>query len=705
MKRTKRGSGAGTLIAAALWAGTSFSCGAVQSAPHELTNGAMRIRFADVRDGFAVTAIENRLADRARFVTPDAETDGFWALNLKAGGPAGRESARVTNRSKRESCACEKLDTGLRFVWKGVDLPGEPGVLDVTADVTLASDGVSLWTLNVDNRSVKWALYETEYPCLSRVQGKDEGSVLVPSWNLGARVVPNVMPRSFANLSSPPMVTAFNQGDAGLYYAARDGEGRIKTLVFKGEHSVFFRTLVENAGVVGKAATGPKYPVAIGVYRGDWWGAARLHRGWALRQKWTSRGRLADTDRYQRRMNEIPLWLNIHGGAAAVSNALTRAHELYPDFATGIHWHLWQHSPHDVNYPEYFPEQPGVKDAIACLNGLGQVPMIYVNGRRWSEHMQGFLLAKGYASLNAAGQVNSTWFKPAPPLASMCPACPQWHAVVSNLAHRVLAELKAPAIFIDEVGNEPAKPCFNPAHGHPLGGGAYWTEGNVKELEAVHREYLPAGAVLTTEGSSEVLMSSVDGYLTVAGRSVEDVPWYTAVYSGYATYFGSPSHVSDDVPSFWALQARELLWGVETGWFYPETLEDPAKAEMIGRLCRFRRDHIDWFGYGTFLGEPRPKDPVPEVEVLFHGRATAPKQASDADAPRKRTPGVRTALWTHAKTGEKRLFAANLTSRPQRVRCDVDGQEVALELGPYGLGEGPSSHREGTDSTGLSSCR
>lgn len=652
-----------------------------------LENEAMRIRFADERGGFAVTAIENRLADDTRFVTPGPGTDGFWALDLKAGGSAGKEMIRVTNLSKAMAHMVEKRDNGLRFVWKGVDLPGESGALDVTADVSFASDGVSLWMLDVKNHSEKWALFETEYPCLSHVQGTEEGSVMIPAGNLGAKVVPSVGPCVFENLSSLPMVTAFNRGSAGLYYAARDGQGRIKSLVFKDVHTVFFRTLVENAGVVGKAAEGPKYPVAIGAYCGNWWGAARLHRGWALKQKWTARGRIADSDRYQRRMNEVPLWLNIHGDAAAVSNVLTRAHELYPDFATGIHWHLWQHSPHDVNYPEYFPAQPGVEETITYLNRLGQVPMIYINGRRWSEHMQGFLFAKDWASMDAEGRVNATWFKPAPPLASMCPSSPQWRTIVSNLAHKVLVELKAPAIFIDEVGNEPAKPCFNSAHGHPLGGGAYWTEGNVQELEAVHREYLSAGSIVTTEGSSEVLMSSVDGYLIVGARSVEDVPWYTAVYSGYATYFCSPSHVADDVTSFWALQTREALWGVELGWFYPQTLDDPVKAEMIGRLCRFRRDHVDWLGYGTFLGEPKPEGTVPEVEVLFHGRATAPQQVSAKSEPRKRTPGIRAALWSHARTDEKRLFVANLTERPQHVRFVLEGREFVFNLAPYGLDE------------------
>src|SRR5690606_36692835 len=43
----------------------------------------------------------------------------------------------------------------------------------------------------------------------------------------------------------------------------------------------------------GHARTSP-YPVILRVFEGGWYEAARIHREWALKQRWCRKGRLAD---------------------------------------------------------------------------------------------------------------------------------------------------------------------------------------------------------------------------------------------------------------------------------------------------------------------------------------------------------------------------------------------------------------------------
>ena len=78
-----------------------------------------------------------------------------------------------------------------------------------------------------------------------------------------------------------------------MYIAAQDGECREKTMTVAPDGTVWFETLVENAGVPGRASGNTGYTVTAGAFMGDWWTAAHLYRDWALRQRWASKGKIA----------------------------------------------------------------------------------------------------------------------------------------------------------------------------------------------------------------------------------------------------------------------------------------------------------------------------------------------------------------------------------------------------------------------------
>lgn len=56
-----------------------------------------------------------------------------------------------------------------------------------------------------------------------------------------------------------------------------------------------------------------------------------------------------------------------------------------------------------------------------------------------------------------------------------------------------------------------AKPCYDPSHGHSIGGGDYWRVGYQHLLSKA----AAAGVPLITEENGEVYMDMVSGYLSV----------------------------------------------------------------------------------------------------------------------------------------------------------------------------------------------
>ena len=585
-------------------------------------------------------------------------------------------AGRAAEFSRGESGGVDTL------FWRNVPLGEEHGVLDAKVLMKKRPDGSQAWRLEFENRSTKWVLLSTDFPRLARVTRNGEGDVMQPYYDHGARLFRKrtaaARPFTVDYLGYAPMVAAFFIGGDGLYVAAEDPDARIKSFTIKGEQDICFRTPVE------LGAEGPRYDVVLAPLKGDWWAAADRYRAFALKQKWCAKGPIKDIANYPRRLCEIPLWINIHGSPAMASNVLARAKARFPDFATGLHWHLWQHSGHDVNYPEYFPEQPGTKECIAFCESIGQEAMPYTNGRLWTATTSGYLLAEPFAVLRADGRRNVEKYAPwTPPLAVMCPSCPEWHRVIKNFTGRVLNELGAKSLFLDQVGAARGCACYDRSHGHPAGGGGWWYEGYEKALAPVRAAYNANGAFLTTEGSGEAYIGMVDGYLQVIARTPEDVPLHNAVYSGYTTYFCSPENNDDDPEAFRALQTRELLWGNALGWFLPDVLDMPDKCAILRELCEFRQRNLDVLAYGNLLDEMRIVSQVgsrtyewlgrrPHSRLFDKGYKLPPSKFATM-------PGV-IGNWWRRTDGRVVLMAANLTKDVQRVSYRVYGTDAIAEI-------------------------
>jgi len=648
----------------------------------ELKNRALRVVFGSAEKGFDCLGIENRLAEDARFIRVREGAAGLWSLTFRTPPDAAgkQESVEINNRAPAERRFSRRLWRGFEFVWQGLDLPGEPGSVDVHAEVRVeAGEGASEWRLKVTNRSGRFGLWESEYPLLREVAQPGIADVLLPRGNWGGTLVRGHRGRCEARYPSaecPLQMLAFNLGVAGLYLAAHDGASRTKRLMVTKEQDVSFRLLSENAGVPG-AASAPDYPVVIAAYRGDWWHAASRYRVWAKQQAWMAKGPLRQRAGYPQRLLDLGFWMILNGGPAAVTNQMARAARLYPEVPVGVHWYCWHQIPFDNSYPEYFPAKTGMAEATLAMAGKGQMVMPYINARLWDQDIPSF--SGAYAA--TCKQLTGTNYvehygEHSRNLVPMCPVTRLWQNKVGEICHRLMSECGVNAIYLDQIGAAAPAACFDASHGHPKGGGRHWTDGYRAMLTPIKNEAERLGVALTTENTAEPYMDTVHAYLAWNPRYQEDVPLLPAVYSGCTLYFTSPQAPQDSLDAFCAAQARDFLWGCQLGWNDPWILQEKhrEKQQYQLALCRYRLAAKDFMVYGQLVDEVRPLNSVPEAYHLWH--RSQPHTA--------RLPVVMGTVWRD-ESGRLAVIVVNTSGQAQSLSFRLEPQRWLKSNGPWRL--------------------
>lgn len=664
--------------------------GAASASGIALENATMRIGFADAEDGFAVTGIVNRAAGEVPCL--DGTADGFWKLFLsRTDATGGCEHVTLDHRSPATARRIRRVDGSTAvFIWEGLDLPGEPGAVDVRARVKLVGASAE-WTLALVNRSRTWTATESWYPILARALRPGVDDALIPTMNLGARFVRGYDPvklrlRGFGSPAWYPMVTAIQRGRAGLYVAAHDGEMRIKSLVYMPDGTLQFQVPLERSA--GPDPVGPKFTVVTQCYDGDWWDAARIYRAWAMRQKWTAKGPIANRTDYPKALAEVAVW----GRAIAEDENYYRVlRAAFPDVKVGLRWYCWENEKFDTHYPELTP-RPKMKALFRAARDEGLLVMPYVNGRLWDRALPSFQSVEADACHDEKGAVCPENY--AADFAIMCPTAPRWQKRLLEIGAEVVGGLGANAVYYDQVNCAQWRTCFAAGHPHASGGGDWWARGYREAFGPIKEKFAAAGVPIASEGACEAWMDLIDGALIV-GRAPEatDVPFYPAVYSGYTTYFCIEQEADDSPEALFARQVRYALWGCATGSWDDRRLFDPdpakrtlaAQGDVIRRIARLRASALDYLAYGHLEDELRPLDAMPTVTIAHRPTRAAkgtPSQMVDY-------PAVLGAVWRTADGRRRATFAANVSDRPQSVRFRLSGNRGSVRARPVAGGPAP----------------
>jgi hypothetical protein len=454
---------------------------------------------------------------------------------------------------------------------------------------------------------------------------------------------------------------AFNLGPSGLYLGAHDDAARTKRLAISPEQDASFVTLAEDAGQPRASVAAP-FPVVVAACEGDWWQAAKRYRQWATGQTWARKGWIRDRPDVPAIMKDLGLWWLGGNDPAQAGPMMRRAAEACP-LPIGLHWYTWHVIPFDNSYPEYFPTKPGFAEVVRELTGLGQVIMPYINGRLWDRDIPSFERGIAGACKQAGGQVYVEEYGSGRKLCPMCPTTALWQDTMAEVCQRLMTECGVNAIYLDQIGAAAPAPCFDPGHGHPLGGGRHWVDGYRVLLDRIKAEAVRHGVGLTTENTAEPYMDNIDAYLAWNPRYDTDVPLLPAVYSGYTVYFTSPQEATDDLNAFAMAQGRDFLWGCQLGWNGDWLLapEHRAKLAFELELCRMRLAGKEFMVFGEVLDEIRPLSLVPRLTTVWNRTSRHPASL----------PGIQGTLW-RARDGRLAVFLVNYGDRPGAVTYEVE---------------------------------
>lgn len=505
------------------------------------------------------------------------------------------------------------------------------------------------------------------------------------------------------------------------------------------------------------------FPWVIGALPGDsWWEAAQEYRSWGLRANatWLSAGPL--TERV-----DVPQWAQApgqeQGGGAAVDFWLNANHKpatmqkRLPELRRklglsgllGVHWYNWGEYPMDTHFPVYGSFQQGLREAVKTLQAAGVKCLPYTNARVFSlneTRTNGWDSGASQWSLKAMPTpmfqrrdslsnglphyiemydgLSGTHYAP------MCPYTKYWQNRTAATGARLVGEAGMDGVYLDQVAEAAPERCFDPTHGHPIGGGSHWESGYTSLLRevwkrsaaaAIERSPLRSAATKTdpplvaVESNAEAEMSAVGAYLTWLAFGAYD-PHYTAqgffvnmfaaanggYFAGFGGTFGHDWEVLDYFPNASMAKASsgnadglaaKLAWqtlsGVAMGWANDGVPDDAAtlyngsgtvdwlvraegnrERDWLQRLAALRR------GAGSYLVHGhRARDLLPH-----DGRA-----ANRTFGP-IRVPSLQAQAWIGSYTGQHGRGNCSMAVVAAAVRADPDGaEELRFTIRPADL--------------------
>ena len=330
---------------------------------------------------------------------------------------------------------------------------------------------------------------------------------------------------------------AYYDQSAGLYLATHDSGQHAKTLDIAPVDGLGSDPVFSITHITTEAAdedVGFAYPTVIGSFHGDWYDAADLYKSWATQQWWCD-SKLAERD--------IPPWMRTGFGTFQMSNysipKLNQNHTLSDiantvnDVSENLDVPLlalifnWEGQGGWTGPCGMFPPRDGesaFKDAMRELQSRGNLGLVYMAGGCWYLELPYDTPFNSWAEFEAEGRANAilmadgqiTDLGPKAPgwkSTRICPATPYTHEITKSIVMKCL-NLGCAMVQIDNLPCGGAEPCHNPAHGHPIGQGAWWAEAWCNILADIRRsakEKHP-GCALSTEGITEGFIPFLDLY-------------------------------------------------------------------------------------------------------------------------------------------------------------------------------------------------
>jgi len=414
------------------------------------------------------------------------------------------------------------------------------------------------------------------------------------------------------------------------------------------------------------------YPVVLQGFSGGWHEAARIHRGWATKQRWCRRGRLSEREDASPALAETDLWFSKYGFAPqsltpepadAFQEAMHKLHDFF-GMPFGVHWYNWHAFSWHRNFPGHKPAVEGFAKVVKELQGRGIVVMPYCQGRLLYRDRSDFENERTRAAVGAGGQPylemytgQDDW-----PLV-LCPSDDWARAQWLEAARMLWRDYGVEGVYFDQVSAMPPLLCYHAGHGHAPGGGDHWSRGYDGALAAMAPMIgEQPRRFLASELMADAYMDRIDLYLSFVPPLEEFVPLHPAIYGGYTSVMGraTPAAVLEDLQLFAICQGEQLLFGGQLGWMSDRILETPAAAEYLRDLARFRSHFRDFLHYGT-LEAPLEVEQSARLKLTLSSELTMKPRPVQIDRP-----AVRHTVW-RAPDGGLLVLLLNQGKTPAEV--------------------------------------
>ena len=641
---------------------------------------------------------------------------GLWELTLLP-------LDKVFSPTHAKAFRCESI-TGrhpaLRLTWEQFELPTAPA-LRVEVVVRLApGQPMSRWEIGVTGLG-DLGIRQVRFPRIVNIPRQENERLAVPVWMgqqtaeprkvfAGEKKAGRREQWSYPGLLSMQCLAFYQQDGPGLYVACDDAAGFNKAFAFFGDGAGNVGCevvhLPERLPTANHTWRLP-YVVQLESFEGDWLTAAERYRAWATNQVWAKQSRLTRGRVPDWALN-TGLWVWNRGRSPEVLEPALALREKL-GLPVSVFWHWWHGCAYDTGFPEYLPPREGAAaftNALAGAQAKGIHALVYMNQRLWGITTQSWTneAAERFAVKGTNGKVHpetyNTFTKEA--CASMCMGTEFWRQKYAGLAARAVTELGVNGIYMDQACTSLA--CYDPSHGHPVGGGVYWMQGFRTMASDIRRrcDSRPEPAVLAGEGCGEPWLPYLDLMLSLqvsrerymTSDAWDTIPLFPAVYHPYAVTYGNYSSLTmppyDDLwpaefapkeplklldskysRQFCLEQARAFVWGQQptiANFLPAQFVERAGELDFVMRLARLRSRAGKYLLHGTFLRPPQLRAPVATLDFsrlsIYAGRQ------GGLTAFQKDSPLVLAGAW---RAPDQRIAVAltSIAAEPIRVTLDL----------------------------------
>lgn len=589
------------------------------------------------------------------FITPLHGINQLWQIDMLQGSQPATITPAMAKSFKWEHP--NKRSRELKLVWEDFSLPYSKPLKVVVTVVLDAKEPMSYWRIAIDKPG-ELHVEKVRFPQIPSITTQADERLAVPLWMGQVTTIPRKLITSVENPTkrlewpypgamSLQCLALYRENGPGLYLSCDDTSAFRKAFAFWGDSTSRINYEVihypENESTP-QTTYAPSYRVVIGTFKGDWITAAERYRAWGTRQAWAVRSRL-NRGVVPEWLLKTSLWVWNRGKSDGVLEpALDLQKEL--KLPVSVFWHWWHGCSYDAGFPEYLPPREGTENFKAALSKAQKSDIhaiVYMNQRLWGMTTKSWEEkgAERYAVKGLDGKVRpeiyNTYTQQA--CATMCMATPFWRNTYAGIAEEALKDLNVDGIYMDQACSSLL--CYDPTHGHPLGGGKFWMNGfRLLSNDIRERTQKAKNTMLAGEGVGEAWLPYLDLMLTLQvskeryarpNDGWDVIPFFQSVYHAFGVTYGNysslivppydelwpPEFAPQDplklidrkfATQFYLEQARTVLWGNQPTIANYRPFQRSERSDEISflmKLTRVRELGRKYLLYGTFLRPPQ----------------------------------------------------------------------------------------------------